>query len=265
MGATNTGKPSAAQVVKDLTRENIKTAGEPEVSVEDFQRLNEKSINLAKYGLIIISLVFIGLVAGVVFVALRVKTVHDKNYAIASLDSQLVKQIALLLSSSKNDLAEVDRIKSDAGIRNITKTVMGTITTYKNYLQLLDQLTPLLANNKKLKADLAGSDTVVPEIIEDNSPLQAYYAQWKANFFDLGCHSAQCNHAVNNSFTPAVGQGSIGKCMEICYKLRKKPANNIEYGFTYNYKDATECYCKATGGHTFFEDKTNTYIYYRFT
>lgn len=98
--------------------------------------------------------------------------------------------------------------------------------------------------------------------------LLAYYPKYEASFFGHGCHIQNCDFSkgvINQFLKPA----KVEECMEKCVLSRKRPAPDMyEYGFTYNYKDGSECFCKTSGVQQFYSDEAASdeaaYVYYRY-
>jgi len=271
-------KATAAETVKKLTKVNVDSAGKPEVSIEDLQSQNEKSIKFLRYGIGFLSFYFICMVVAVLLVTLKTKEIKNKMNDVMKKDNIIVSEIAEKTILINNAIPRLTDFNSGKGIDDAILDRVSKLPMYKRFQAALAEVQPLQKEALDLLNDIraSGVDTLwsgYNNIIDGGaskhipSSLQAVYPEEQAVFFDHGCHSTDCKFSTTNAFIGDDGMGGTKVetgTIETCLKKCTRPSSltaGVEYGFTYG-TDGKSCYCKTTGAHTF--SPNNDTVYYRF-
>jgi len=262
-------KQSAAEVVKNLTKESINNAGKHkgDVSVEDFQRINQKSVKRLKIGIRLLTLYFIAMLVAAAVIGLNVKGSSEKKGSFEADDVKMISELEQLKTVAEGVRKNIEDFNSGDRIEAMIQNEMMKQIEYAKYIKLMEEINPLHEATWEIINGIenSGGDTILPESkdFKTGFKLQAYYSQYQGAFFDHGCHIANCNFTgQTNRFTTSESiTDCLKKCHAIMSPLRTSSAVK-EFGLTFDYKESKRCYCKTTGAHSF--HKNSSFVYYRF-
>jgi len=280
--STRDGKKPVGEVVKDLTRDSAGAGGQTKAdpTLEGSEKDNQKFFSFLKWAAFVTIVIFVFLLVGVIVVVIGASSAQSRAKAVDTEDTGVITDLLTMIADANLALQRIKKFDTPLGIRDLIKEKMGQKDQYKSFLQKKEELVQAQATAfEKMKIiqesgmDRATNDTKAQLTglgIGQNKigkyPLEAYYPAYQSSYYGTGCHIAECNFpsADNKFVTPK----SIEECMKICVGKRIVPAGSVVYGFTYNFRDGSACYCKEAGGDAngFFKDTNDPqkYVHYRF-
>jgi len=278
--STRDGKKPVGEVVKDLTRESAGTGGQTKAdpTLEGSENDNKKFFTFLKWTAFVTIVLFAFMLVGVIVVTIGANSAQSRTKAVDSEDKGVITDLVTMIADANIALQRIKKFTNPFGVRDLITEKLMEKDEYKSFLQKKDEVAQAQAKAlEKMKIiqesgiDRATNGTKAQLIgLGQNKigkyPLEAYYPAYQSSYYGTGCHVAECNFpSTDNKFlTPK----SIEECMKICVTKRIVPAGTVVYGFTYNYRDGSACYCKDAGGdaNAFFTDPNDPkkFVHYRF-
>jgi len=275
------GKKPAAEVVKEYVTENAHAGGKSKAdpTLEGSEKENLKLFTFLKWSLFAMVVFFFFMLVGTLVVTLAGKSAQSRIKSVHSEGLDVTADLVKMIADATGSLELLKTSLSSTGLQGMILEKLKLRDEYNTYLQDKNELVQLKSKameNLKIiqesgidRAYFNGSGLVgprKPDVAGDyvgKYPLDAYYPAYQASYYGKGCHIAECNFP--NGDNQFLEPKPIEECMRICAALRKVPAGTTEYGFTYEFKEGTECFCKKTGGKASFTEKNDgQLVYYRF-
>jgi len=270
-------RKAPADAVKELTRANALAGGKSQAdpTLEGSEKENEKVFTYLKWLVFGSAVFFLFMLVGVLVVTLAGNAARARSDSIKSEDSSTISNLIRMINESTIATNSIKSFITPEGIKELIYEKLNKKSEYVNFLreylalnQTTTQALEIMASLKASGIDRALSSEGATLVgVKDNmkNPAKAYYPDFQSSFHGIGCHIAECKfYPGKNQFT---APDTIEACMKICAAKRIIPAGTIEYGFTYNYRDGSSCFCKDQGGAAYYSDtaEQTKYVYYRFS